>query len=223
MPVLLPVVQVLQPVPGRDRQPVREESIISLSYRATGRKEENMSYGEEARKEAATIAPRTLTLRLSDEDCRKLMEMAGAVGLSANELLQRFVADLANEQASAQAWFDHSGFEQFADNTLLRHLLKHDNVDDFLIRYEILMDCQEDLLAAEPYDSPENNRQEIAYQQSWLQSYYNDYVHYAEKLGTKPEPYDEALARILRWEEERNDLLKGRPGRSRTGGAGISA
>lgn len=165
-----------------------------------------MSYGE-TRKEAAAIAPRTVTLNLSDTDCRKLMEMAGTAGLSAEELLQRFVADLANEQEAAQTWFDRSGFERAADNTLLRYLLKYDNIDDFLGHYDILQESQEDLLAAEPDSSPEDNRQEIAYQQSWLRSCYNDYVYDTEKLGTKPEPYDEALARILRWEEKRNDLL----------------
>lgn len=174
-----------------------------------------MNYGEETRKEAATTAPRTFTLRLSDEDCRKLMEMAGAAGLSAGELLQQFTADLVNgeyygdsdERMHAQAWFDRSDFERFADSTLLRYLIKHDDIDDFLGHYEILVDCQEDLLAAEPYDSPEDIRQEIEYQQGWLLSCYNDYVYDTGGLGLEPEPFDKALARILQWEEERNALL----------------
>lgn len=171
-----------------------------------------MSCGEEARKEAATIAPRALTLRLSDEDCRKLMEMSGTVGLSAGALLQQFVTDLVNpnghaEREAAQAWFDRSGFEKYADNTLLRYLLKYDNIDDFLGHYDILQESQEDLLAAEPDNSPEDNRLEIAYQQSWLRSCYNDYVYDTEDCGQEPEPYDKAVTRILCWEEERNDLL----------------
>lgn len=175
-----------------------------------------MSCGEQAKKEIATIAPRTITLNLSDTDCPRLSETAGQVGMSAGELLQAFIGDLvdgtytngSDERMYTQMWFDRCGFAQMANHTLLRYLLERGDMDDFLCRYSILKECEEDLLAAGPFDPPEANREEIEFQRSWLQEEYDDYTRVVQREGHAAESFDEALARVLQWRDETYKLRR---------------
>lgn len=104
-----------------------------------------MSYGEEQKKEIATIKERTIKLQLSDADCDRIAEKAGKAGLTVAELLQNFIGDLvggtysngSDERDYADRWFDRCWFGMFPENTLLRHLLEWGyDVDDFVSAWE---------------------------------------------------------------------------------------
>lgn len=167
---------------------------------------------EQTKREIETIADRTITLRLSDADCERLVKKAGAVGLTASELLQYFIGDLvdgtcsngSDERMLAQQWFDRVGFEHQADKTFLRWLLQYGDIKEFLIRHSMIQECQEDLASPEPMDSREDNLWEMHYQQGQLDEAYAEYC--ADCWNCTPEPYEAAVERILKWEAELKSL-----------------
>lgn len=146
------------------------------------------------------------TLRLSDADCKRLAHKAGEVGLTVGDLLQDFIGDLvdgtysngSDERMLAQQWFDRVGFEHQADKTFLRWLLKHGDVDDFLIRYSMIDECWQDMASTKPMDCKDNNLREMRYQQSQLDKAYAEYR--ADCGNCTPEPYEAAVLRILNWQ-----------------------
>lgn len=160
--------------------------------------------------EMKTIRDRTVTIRLSDTDCVRLAQKAGAVGMTVGDLLQFFIRDLvcsiqsngSDERDLAAQWFDRVGFELWADNTFLRWLIRHGDVQEFIGHYEVLQECQEDLNDKEPVNSREDNLQEIEYQKGWLESTYNEYT--ADTYA--PEPYEAAVERVLQWNQELHNL-----------------
>ena len=87
-----------------------------------------------------TIKERTITLKLSDADCDRLLEKAGRCGMTVAELLQNFIGDLvdvtyshgSDERIYAQEWFDRCGFSMVPEESLLRHLLENGvDLEDF--------------------------------------------------------------------------------------------
>lgn len=74
---------------------------------------------------------RNITVKLSDTDCKALVEKCGQYGLTVGELLENFIGDLvgsshsygSNERMYASQWFAQSSFGMFPEPTLLNHLL----------------------------------------------------------------------------------------------------
>ena len=74
---------------------------------------------------------RTITVMMSDEDCRELADLCGEHGLTVGELLTNFIGDLiegtqtngSDERMYAKQWFDRCWFAHETKNTLLHHLL----------------------------------------------------------------------------------------------------
>ena len=84
-------------------------------------------------KEIKTIAPREITLKLSDADCERLSIISGRAGLTVSELVEAFIGDLvegtysngSDERDLAQQWYERCGYEQFHEEQLLYHLLNN--------------------------------------------------------------------------------------------------
>ena len=65
-------------------------------------------------KEAETVRERTITVKLSDEDCNRVLEAAGRGGMTVGELLEKFIADLvdgtftngSDERMYARKWLN---------------------------------------------------------------------------------------------------------------------
>ena len=55
-----------------------------------------MSYGKLQQEEIKTIQERTITLKLSDNDCERIAMEAGLVGMTIGELLENFIGDLVD-------------------------------------------------------------------------------------------------------------------------------
>lgn len=103
-----------------------------------------MSYGKLQQEEIKTIQERTITLKLSDNDCERIALEAGLVGMTVGKLLENFIGDLvdgtysngSDERMYADLWFKRCEFSMFPSQTLLRHLLQNGHsVEGFLEAY----------------------------------------------------------------------------------------
>ena len=99
----------------------------------------------EYQEEMATIKERSISLKLSDTDCERLLKKAAMCGLTVAELLQNFIGDLvdgtysngSDERMLAQDWFNRCYFGMWEESTLLRHLIDYDyDVEYFLDAYD---------------------------------------------------------------------------------------
>lgn len=114
-----------------------------------------------------TIKGRTITLKLSDEECRRLAEKAAQADFTdAGELLTSFVGDLVggtyssgdDERTMAAEWFKRCF--QFFDESLLNYLCERytsinvflDLLDEIKAAEEIIKDSREH---PEKYDAEE--------------------------------------------------------------------
>lgn len=90
-----------------------------------------MSWGEMQKKEIETIKERTITVKLSDEECERLASMSGLSGLTVGELIENFIGDLiggthsngSDERMYANQWYERCGFSFDSEETLLGYLI----------------------------------------------------------------------------------------------------
>lgn len=95
------------------------------------------------------IKARTFKLELSEADVEKLFYKAGAVGLTPEQLLENFIADLicgertngSDERMYAEAWFDRCGFAYMKERTLLNYLIDNSyDIVEFLVLHSSMND-----------------------------------------------------------------------------------
>lgn len=90
------------------------------------------SRGEQQQEEIKTIRPRTIDVKLSDADVKRVSELAGAQGLTVGKLIENFIGDLvsgtysngSDERMYAQQWFERCWFGMLPDLTFLRYLIE---------------------------------------------------------------------------------------------------
>lgn len=160
-----------------------------------------MSYGDEQKKEIATIRPRKVELNLSDKDIERLFEYAGKVNLSVSELLQNFIGDLvdgtysngSNERACANEWYNFCWFSHIENNSLLSFLLSSSrygdkvDVEEFIEIYSTLEDLQEE------YQENEDNKNAdtCSYDKSYQEFLLKDIERYKVYLSYVVDDYKE--------------------------------
>lgn len=79
--------------------------------------------------EIETIRSRTIEVKLSDADVKRISEKAAAHGLTVGELIENFIGDLvcgtysngSDERMYAEQWFERCWFGMFPDLTFLRY------------------------------------------------------------------------------------------------------
>lgn len=137
---------------------------------------------EEQKKEIETIKERTVTLRLSDADCKRIARKAGMANLTVGELLENFIGDLvggtytngSDECDCADAWYDRCGFGMFPEETLLRYLLEYNyDVDDFFTAYDELEFYKE---KPEEFEDQVAEAKENGETMLWFEEEYHDYI-----------------------------------------------
>lgn len=92
------------------------------------------------REEIETIRERSISLKLSDADVKRICEKAGGVGITVSGLLENFIGDLvsgtynngSDERRLANEWFERCWFGIFPENTFLKYLMDRDSVEDIL-------------------------------------------------------------------------------------------
>ncbi len=113
-----------------------------------------MSYGEEAKKEAETVAPRTFTVNLSDADVKRLYKKAAEASLTPEELFENFVGDLvdgtysngSNERMCAEEWYNRCWFSFDYFGSFLAYLVRECEYEDFINSFETAEESAEELL-----------------------------------------------------------------------------
>ena len=98
--------------------------------------------GKEQEKEIETIKERTITVRLSDEDCESVFKLCGEHNITVAGLVESFIGDLvggtytngSDERDYARRYFERCWFGMFPEPTLLNWLLNsgYDVYSDFL-------------------------------------------------------------------------------------------
>ena len=88
--------------------------------------------------EIETIRSRTIEVKLSDADVKRISEKAAAHGLTVGELIENFIGDLvcgtysngSDERMYAEQWFERCWFGMFPDLTFLRYLIEWGGLDE---------------------------------------------------------------------------------------------
>lgn len=177
-----------------------------------------MIYGDEQRKEIETIAERTLILKLSDADCKRISEKAGAVGMTVAQLLESFIGDLvdgtysngSDERMYADEWFNRCGFAMFPDCTFLRWLIERDSLDEVL---GLLDDIQEAKAELADGDASADGwepgvREELLEDiDCWQKEIEEHWVEYTIRPKFGHGSFEEEIKKVLDWHEKYCSLL----------------
>lgn len=177
--------------------------------------------GMEQQREIQTITGRTLVLKLSDADCRRISEKAGEVGMTVAQLLETFIGDLVNgtysngsdERMYADEWFNRCGFAMFPDYTFLRWLIESDLLDEVLGLWEDIQQAKEELAdgdsASDGWEPGvrEEILEDIDCWKREIEKYWVDY-NFKPKFGHGS--FEEEMKKVLDWEKEYQQLLTGR-------------
>jgi len=178
-----------------------------------------MSYDEQ-QKEIATIKERTITVKLSDADCARLMDKCGACGLTVGELIENFIGDLvcgtysngSDEREYANRWFDRCGFSMFPEKTLLNYFLWYGmDPEEYLNMLESIEDEKKGLEYIKQHP-------ELPHYENDLEAHAESIADYEEELKTMTEDWkpegepdmEEEISRIKKWVEEKEQLLRGK-------------
>ncbi|MCI7130104.1 MAG: hypothetical protein MSA09_06050 [Lachnospiraceae bacterium] len=159
---------------------------------------------------------RNITVKLSDTDCKALVEKCGQYGLTVGELLENFIGDLvgsshsygSNERMYASQWFAQSSFGMFPEPTLLNHLLSwgHDP-EDYLDAMDGLKEAEKEkeyaIVHPEEYDAGAIE---------FIDDSIADYRDSLENMRNGWEPHGEPdmeqeIATIREWVTEKEDFM----------------
>lgn len=153
---------------------------------------------------------RTLQIRLTDEDVRKLCQKAGTVDLTAGEVIEHFIGDLicgsrtngADERMYAEQWFDRCFFVG-PNMTFLRYLIAWGGLEDILELWAVLQDAKNDIAYYEKHpDEPEPGEvEEIREVLQDCQEQINEYWNAYTQRQTEKEKgtFDEQMEKVLDW------------------------
>lgn len=158
---------------------------------------------------------RNITVKLNDEECRRLIEKCGEHGLTVGELVEKFICDLvggdrtngSDERMYAGQWFDRCWFGAFPEDTLLRHLLFEGyDPEDYVNALDGIEEAESDLEDAKEH--PENyDEEDMEYLQSDIEEWQEELSRMKEDWHPDQEPdMDEQLQIIKKWIEEKRKL-----------------
>ena len=107
--------------------------------------------------EIETISSRTIEVKLSDADVKRISEKAAAHGLTVGELIENFIGDLvcgtysngSDERMYAEQWFERCWFGMFPDLTFLRYLIEWGGLDEVIEAWEDIENSQETIADTE--------------------------------------------------------------------------
>lgn len=159
-----------------------------------------MTFGEQQQEEIETIKTRTIEVKLSDADVKRISEKAAAHGLTVGKLIENFIGDLvcgtysngSDERMYAEQWFNRCWFGMFPDLTFLRYLIEWGGLDE-------VVDAWEDI---------ENSKDTIKTAQETIDSYWKDYTEQQKeyKSGT----FDKEMKQVLDFWQKYQQFLEGK-------------
>lgn len=175
--------------------------------------------GNQQQKEIKTIRERQITVKLSDADCDRLVDLCGRYNLGVSELLENFIGDLvggtysngSDERAYAREWFERCWFSLQPEQTLLNHLLSWGyEPEDYLVMVDEIKLLKDQLRYVINYpedciNSAEEKRslkEMISDLKKALESMQEDW-HPDGKVHMNKE-----IRHIRKWKEEKQSLLE---------------
>lgn len=177
------------------------------------------TFYENQQEELKTIRERTLTLRLSDADVKRICKKAGSVGLTVSELIENFIGDLvcgtysngSDERNYADNWFERCCFDLAANPTFLRYSLSNYFFEDVIELYNDIQEEKEYLADLETAPMQEDKLEEkaaieenIKFLNEQLQEYFNEYRKSWKMNRTSLE---KEMKIILEWYQQYENLL----------------
>lgn len=158
---------------------------------------------------------RTITVKLSDADCERLIRKCGKHGLTVGELIENFVGDLiggtcsngSDERMYANRWFERCWFGTFPEPTLLNHLLCFGyDPEDYLNALDDIETAikEKEYLAGHPEEAGE----EAQYLDDDIADWEDELKDMREGWKTEKEPnMEEELELIKKWVEEKERFM----------------
>lgn len=170
--------------------------------------------------EIKTIRERTLKLKLSDADVRRLAEKAGAYGLTVSELIENFIGDLvcgtysngSDERDYAERWFDRCWFGMFPDNTFLKFLIEWGDVYHALELWDDIQQAKEEIdeIKSHPEDYDEFElpavQEDMDYWQEQLEEYFVSYQN--ESSEAVDSSLERGMEKVLEWRKKNFMLME---------------
>lgn len=179
--------------------------------------------GEQQQREIATIKPRTITLKLSDADCKRISKEAGKAGLTVSELLESFIGDLvggtysngSDERDLASQWYERCGFGMYPECTLIRYLIEKWQEDSFIEDLEEFQSMKDDIsyyegmneLDADDLADLELAKEVLKDAESRINETYSDYVEWCREKT--PQSKEDAISGVIVWRDELKKLEGG--------------
>lgn len=175
--------------------------------------------------EIDTIKKRTIEVKLSDADVKRLYSVAGSVNLTPGELLEQFIGDLvdgtysngSDERAIANDWLERCWFGMFPENTFLHYLIEWGEIECYLDELDDLITAKEELeyLQGDEYAKEELDdairAQEIKDAKEFYEEieksvngYYEEYCKNAKEC----EPKEKAVNSVIEWGKARKKALE---------------
>lgn len=179
-----------------------------------------MICGEQQQKEIATIKPRTLELKLSDADYRRIAEKAATAEMTVEELLEGFIGDLvcgtyshgSDERDLADQWFERCGFSFYNNDSFLHYLISEYALDDFVdawLDFDVYGDdvenCKKEL------ETPtvewcnyvkSDGTPAYASLEEYLQSVKDDLEDFTDSMNAAAEEVEEHWNAFLKWTQK---------------------
>lgn len=164
-----------------------------------------------------TIRERQITVKMSDEDCKRLARKCGEHGLTVGQLIENFIGDLiggsytngSDERDLADQWFNRCWFGTYPDDTLLRHLLcwgyDPEHYLDVLDNIEEAQETKKRALEQPEIYDPE----ELSYLDDDIADWQEELADMRADWKPDKEPdMDAQVAIIIKWVSERDSLME---------------
>ncbi len=175
-------------------------------------------------KEIEEMYSEDITVKLHEEDFKKLLHLCGRHGLTIEELVNSFLNDLiwgrqtngSDERDLAKGWFDRCWFGSFCDMTLLRWLIdEHDDVKGFVSAYRNKNDAMrrlgEAVLHKDDSEYHDTFYDECKDDASDWEETYDDYINdFVKECPSKPKMSYELykdVHDVIKWYEKYEDIL----------------
>ena len=164
--------------------------------------------------EIKTIAPRNITVNLSDADCLRLAALAGRCNTTVSNIIEEFIGNLVNgtyssgsdERSLAQQYFERTGTSWMYDKTFITWALDNFyDTEDFASMIYDLKCCYDTI------NDPNSSEDDISYSKSDLgvvlpvfkEEYYNPYKEAVKDAVSLEKATEQAIA----WYNQYNNLL----------------
>lgn len=163
----------------------------------------------------------TINVALTEEEMQTLMIHAGAVGLTAGELLQSFVSDLTHsdrsnggdEREMAYTWYDRALLGEVHYIPERRNLLQYillrgglydgyvaNEIDGIIYDYDEIAELQHELEEADVDDRKCINK-EIEYDKKNIDGIMREYAKFTDREVSELNQ-EEEIERLRRWKQE---------------------